>query len=1656
MNWRVFLLFALLMSRVGADLHATTSPAEPDQNPTGNTGALKGQITTAGSYDAHSGNATRSITDLYVPNAPGLYGLDFTRHYNSVRSDSQHNSRAQTGPVADQTTDFGSPGWSHSWSWKATYQEEFEVVGGADGGQENYITSITITFPDGHATKYSVFRSNRRPIGQAWPADPRWGPPYLASHEEANFVTRGAGIHDRLNAMAEDGSSFWLYLTDGGSILFQNSPQGYQAKKIFDSNGFLTTLTYGIDAKLRDIAQEGGRHLLLTWGTVCEPGTNPNHCWSKVITKAQYVPSTGQAAVQTVDYGYSWIAHGSGSPWLFLTAATYHDEPAIGQTSSAVYTYEDYIPSAGYIFGGPRLVVADDPHFEGPMRSIRYRYQLEACDPWHPPIPENPPGSHFYYYHMGPTSVAAEMSGTQRNAAGPIVVSQFHIGCYDGRRTETNGLGGSRMFFFGGAAGPQGSFTILGYELGKVTDFTTGDPLAPSVPTQRQNYYAGEPREVWDGRGIRTELFEGDDSGQPSEIRHVGSDGSVYRYDRTNPGNSAARDTARIPNPNNKWLFSQTDERNQTTVYTRDSRRRVVGIDHPGASSEAYSYNSLNEATSHTLPSGAVVTNIYDGRGLLQQEQNSVDGALGAKIYTYDANDRVATMSDYRSRASGAPYAVRLEYNGRNQVTKVHYAPTGGSPDPVTSYEYNRYGDCIAMTDEKGYRSVYQYDDYGRCVRYTEPVSAGVTRTWRWTYDRDIPGVGLRSAYAHTSSEWRLQIEPIFNAANQHRVTARQHDVENRITVETTGLIVTGPDATTPADLTTLLGTLATPADAQVRRFTYDGNGQKLTATDPLGRVTEFTYDNRNRLWKTTEHPTDSTPPRVTETLYDTTGNKTLVRFPDLRTQQWPAYNPFGEPTRFIDERGNATDLLYQWGPMKKLQKVTTYRTKDGGGIEEQPTTFSYDGMGRATNTLFPDGSNEHTRYDPAGQLLSWKTRRNQTKTVTLYDARGREKAHSWNDGTPGVTRSWDDANHLLTLSNNYAQIGYIYDYAGQVLSESDAIAGSNGVAGPGSGAVAKSVVYSRYPDGEINTVTYPSGTVVTRTYTARHQTKKVSWSGGSVTYNYLRDGKVDYSDYGNGLRNDFGYDGRGYVSLVDVSRLSPSQRYTRRTYWRDTRDRITAWKKAEDGRGDRYGYDAEGQLTSASYEALTPESTPSGAARSDRFIYDELGSRQGSNYVANRGWMAMLRRNNKLNQYLSWENSYAVGDPHHWGSALPYDDNFGSPWVPPANGVLMGDGYLTASYNALNQPLAVYSPALVNPGPYLYFGYDPLGRCVKRWRAGTNAGVGSNPATYYYYDGWDLIQEGGSASAPSRVYVHGARVDEVVASGLLPGNQWAYSHYDARGHCILLSLASGAIQEKYGYDAFGLPYFYTASGTAQPKVNGRPVSAWGNRFLFTGREWLGEVGLYDFRNRLYQPELGRFMQPDPKEFAAGDYNLYRYCHNDPVNKTDAFGLFDVGFEGFGTPTLTGGTSNTVGNVALRNFIQSQGGQTFSRTQAGQTQAIAAIKQALAQNPKEPINVTGYSRGAEAANDVAGKLGKEGIPVNRERLIDPVSRIGTPQHLTAPDNVKQADNYYQRNGGPFSGGALANPGANRQNHDLTDEGVNHNTIVDKVLKKRDQ
>ena len=134
------------------------------------------------------------------------------------------------------------------------------------------------------------------------------------------------------------------------------------------------------------------------------------------------------------------------------------------------------------------------------------------------------------------------------------------------------------------------------------------------------------------------------------------------------------------------------------------------------------------------------------------------------------------------------------------------------------------------------------------------------------------------------------------------------------------------------------------------------------------------------------------------------------------------------------------------------------------------------------------------------------------------------------------------------------------------------------------------------------------------------------------------------------------------------------------------------------------------------------------------------------------------------------------------------------------------------------------------------------------------------------------------------QTYLHGAGVDEMLVKVSSSGP--AYYHHDGLGSTIALTGENGELLESYRYDAFGAATILSPS-TLDP----RPSTAFGNRFLFTGREWLGQAGIYDYRNRVYSASLGRFLQTDPIRFSAGDVNLYRYVGNGPVNGTDPMGL---------------------------------------------------------------------------------------------------------------------------------------------------------------------
>jgi RHS repeat-associated protein len=113
-----------------------------------------------------------------------------------------------------------------------------------------------------------------------------------------------------------------------------------------------------------------------------------------------------------------------------------------------------------------------------------------------------------------------------------------------------------------------------------------------------------------------------------------------------------------------------------------------------------------------------------------------------------------------------------------------------------------------------------------------------------------------------------------------------------------------------------------------------------------------------------------------------------------------------------------------------------------------------------------------------------------------------------------------------------------------------------------------------------------------------------------------------------------------------------------------------------------------------------------------------------------------------------------------------------------------------------------------------------------------------------------------------------------VVASTTVPtttpvANGTLYYHQDGLGSVTELTDSTGSVAKAYAYDAYG--NILESPGTVnQP-------------YTYTGRELDQETGLYYYRERFYDPSIGRFIQADPLGVLAG-VNLYTYVNNNPFN----------------------------------------------------------------------------------------------------------------------------------------------------------------------------
>jgi RHS repeat-associated protein len=103
------------------------------------------------------------------------------------------------------------------------------------------------------------------------------------------------------------------------------------------------------------------------------------------------------------------------------------------------------------------------------------------------------------------------------------------------------------------------------------------------------------------------------------------------------------------------------------------------------------------------------------------------------------------------------------------------------------------------------------------------------------------------------------------------------------------------------------------------------------------------------------------------------------------------------------------------------------------------------------------------------------------------------------------------------------------------------------------------------------------------------------------------------------------------------------------------------------------------------------------------------------------------------------------------------------------------------------------------------------------------------------------------------------------------------WSLADRLGSIDVLVNEQGLIIDQRTYDSFG-----NTLSQLDPNVK--------FRFGYTGRESDPETGLYYYRARYFDANVGRFISTDPIGFEAGDSNLYRYVFNNSTTYTDPSG----------------------------------------------------------------------------------------------------------------------------------------------------------------------
>jgi RHS repeat-associated protein len=290
---------------------------------------------------------------------------------------------------------------------------------------------------------------------------------------------------------------------------------------------------------------------------------------------------------------------------------------------------------------------------------------------------------------------------------------------------------------------------------------------------------------------------------------------------------------------------------------------------------------------------------------------------------------------------------------------------------------------------------------------------------------------------------------------------------------------------------------------------------------------------------------------------------------------------------------------------------------------------------------------------------------------------------------------------------------------------------------------------------------------------------------------------------------------------------------------------------------------------------------TINSTAESAAYTYDNLGRLVTSNQASNGS--TVQRRF----AYDRWANRTGVWDAVGGGNqihSITLQQSGGVPtnqiatvtagltvaYYYDAAGNLINDGVHTYGYDSENRIVSV------DGGSTATYAYDDSNQRYKKVTGGSN--------TYYIWqDSHVLAEYNSSTGALIAEYIYSG--DRLVAK--VESEATSYFICDPLGVRLMLD-GSGNVAGKQGRLSYGEDF--AASGIQE-------------KHHFTTYERDAETGLDYAVNRIYSPNIGRFMQCDPyrggcinkpQQVNPQKLNRYSYVENDPLNKVDPLGLMSA------------------------------------------------------------------------------------------------------------------------------------------------------------------